>query len=561
MAGFSIRMVAGFSLDINTWGDGRRDSDITLLSDFSAGYAIVIYGSTWTAQGTSEERDTIGIHRMNTDGALVQRLADNSGFGNLSTFLRMHKDDFSADNLAYANGGFYNLLGQRVVNVPMVQGIYPSLVHPMISGYAFLEFRGANGNRYYTVMNRQGDVLFEPIFISDNAFLGRTPGSNDIHAILVEVTAIQRPEGVALDSITVLRPNGVPVAEVHAVLYWTARGVTHWPVLSNGFLQISTALFDGVNLVGDSANYSVVNIFNGDVLGFPYYFPFDTSEYIAEPDETSFSVQLFDVPAFNALEPVDIVAAGAHILEQNELPAYTGQSDEVYSLVGMWEDRGGAFTFHPDGTGEGLDVDVLFTFNWQTEGGTLTLYNVHSSDFGGVESLVFRYEIHHDSELHLATNDGAWGTYERTSHETGQDTTAQVGVSADTESQTPIGEIAISFGGISLLIPSTWTYTAYDFGPTEIDIHNEDGSISLFAGYIIAGDPQVFIDENPSQPFHFSDGSAGYMVETHGGIVWVPVMGGSVSCCGISIFHDGNRAIFENNEEVILRIVRSLRVS
>jgi hypothetical protein len=132
---------------------------------------------------------------------------------------------------------------------------------------------------------------------------------------------------------------------------------------------------------------------------------------------------------------------------------------------------------------------------------------------------------------------------------------------ADTALQVPMEEIAVSSGGVSLLIPSTWTYTAFDYGITEIDIFNEDGSIFLFAGYIIAGDPQLFVDENHSQPFHFSDGSAGYMIETHGAIIWVPVMGGSVSCCGILILHEGNRAIFERNEDVILRIARSFRVS
>jgi len=132
---------------------------------------------------------------------------------------------------------------------------------------------------------------------------------------------------------------------------------------------------------------------------------------------------------------------------------------------------------------------------------------------------------------------------------------------ADTESQAPMEEITVSSGGISLLIPSTWTYAAFDHGITEIEIFNEDGSIFLFAGYIIAGDPQAFINENPSQPFHFSDGSTGYMVEEDFAIIWVPVINGFVSCCGIIMIHDGNRAIFEDNEDVILGIARSLRVS
>jgi hypothetical protein len=132
---------------------------------------------------------------------------------------------------------------------------------------------------------------------------------------------------------------------------------------------------------------------------------------------------------------------------------------------------------------------------------------------------------------------------------------------ADTASQSPMEEITVSAGGMSLFIPSTWTYTAFDQGITEIEIFNEDGSIFLFAGYIIAGDPRIFVDENPSQPFQFSDGIVGYMVEEPDIIMWLPVINGFVSCCGIMMIHYGNRAIFENNEDVILGIVRSLRVS
>ncbi|MCL2217517.1 MAG: hypothetical protein FWB91_10945 [Defluviitaleaceae bacterium] len=116
----------------------------------------------------------------------------------------------------------------------------------------------------------------------------------------------------------------------------------------------------------------------------------------------------------------------------------------------------------------------------------------------------------------------------------------------------------ISSGGMSLHIPSAWSYVSYDDGPISIVIRNEDDSIDLFAGYMIAGDPQIFVDENNSQPFHFSDGSAGYMVETPDAIKWMPLTGGFVSCCGISLYHGGNRAIFTNNEDLLLSIARSL---
>ena len=115
--------------------------------------------------------------------------------------------------------------------------------------------------------------------------------------------------------------------------------------------------------------------------------------------------------------------------------------------------------------------------------------------------------------------------------------------------------------GILVEIPATWTYEIVDSGLDELFLINEDGSIRLFAGYMIAGDPQVFIDENDSQSFSFGDGNAGYMLETPDAIMWVPVMGGWISCCGISFYHGGDRTLFERNEDVLLRIARSLRVS
>jgi len=111
-------------------------------------------------------------------------------------------------------------------------------------------------------------------------------------------------------------------------------------------------------------------------------------------------------------------------------------------------------------------------------------------------------------------------------------------------------------------IPVAWTYEIVDnFGMVELVLTNEDGSISLFVGYIIAGDPQVFIDESDSQPFYFGDGITGYMIETPNAIMWVPAMGGWPSCCGINFYHGGNRVLFERNEDVLLRIARSLRSS
>ena len=62
------------------------------------------------------------------------------------------------------------------------------------------------------------------------------------------------------------------------------------------------------------------------------------------------------------------------------------------------------------------------------------------------------------------------------------------------------------------------------------------------------------------QVFAFDDGSSGYMLEGHlfedsdTLIVWLP----SDSFVALSLYYDGNRSVFNDNEELILRIARTL---
>ena len=115
----------------------------------------------------------------------------------------------------------------------------------------------------------------------------------------------------------------------------------------------------------------------------------------------------------------------------------------------------------------------------------------------------------------------------------------------------------VSSGGISIDIPSTWTYKISDDGLYDINITSEDGSISIFVGYMIAGDPHDYVSQNPFQSFRFNDGNTGYMFEQTDDILWVNP--GIQLCCGMSINFGDNRSVFTDNEDLILRIARSLR--
>jgi len=114
----------------------------------------------------------------------------------------------------------------------------------------------------------------------------------------------------------------------------------------------------------------------------------------------------------------------------------------------------------------------------------------------------------------------------------------------------------VSDSSSSVEIPITWSYEIIYDGLEYLRIYNEDGSVDIFIGYIIAGDPRITIDQYFSQLFFFDDGNVGYELETPHSMMWINT--NFSTCCGISLFHDGGRSVFTNNEDVILRIARSL---
>jgi len=124
--------------------------------------------------------------------------------------------------------------------------------------------------------------------------------------------------------------------------------------------------------------------------------------------------------------------------------------------------------------------------------------------------------------------------------------------------------ITVTSDWTSVDIPAGWTYEiAGDDShwgiPGEIRAFSEDGVVQIFVGYMIAGNPEDFLAENPWTPFVFDSGTVGYMLDSFLSIMWLnpDLFLGS----GVGLQHDGDRSVFENNEEVILRIARSYRSS
>jgi|GEM_PF-5642928 len=123
--------------------------------------------------------------------------------------------------------------------------------------------------------------------------------------------------------------------------------------------------------------------------------------------------------------------------------------------------------------------------------------------------------------------------------------------------------ITSPFNDFRLSIPSTWSYQARTFedGWQDVMVLGDAflGTVYLYISGLTVGHISMLIeDDTIVQEFVFNDGTQGYMLETPRRISWI-----HDSWMSKEIFfdlegHGGNRAVFTNNEDLILGIVRSL---
>ena len=111
-------------------------------------------------------------------------------------------------------------------------------------------------------------------------------------------------------------------------------------------------------------------------------------------------------------------------------------------------------------------------------------------------------------------------------------------------------------------IPSTWHFSFADGRPLPIDMFGEGvgGSIRMSVWDIVWDDPYMIIDDFSSQlAFTFDDGHIGYMLQEHlfdfdPQIIWLH----TDLMIGLSLHFDENDYVFVENEELILRIARTI---
>ena len=116
----------------------------------------------------------------------------------------------------------------------------------------------------------------------------------------------------------------------------------------------------------------------------------------------------------------------------------------------------------------------------------------------------------------------------------------------------------VDIGG--LRIPPAWSVSPVydeDEGLNCVNITGEgaNGSIRMFLGYGLSGPTEDLIEESlTSQEFIFDDKQSGYMLEFPELIAWTRESREK----DVLLYHDGDRSVFTDNEELILSVVRTL---
>jgi hypothetical protein len=121
--------------------------------------------------------------------------------------------------------------------------------------------------------------------------------------------------------------------------------------------------------------------------------------------------------------------------------------------------------------------------------------------------------------------------------------------------------------GFFVDLPTTWQSNEVYIGDpnSRFNISGEgvDGSVAMMffrspfalsTLYLSFDEPDVMAHEL----FVFDDENIGYMVETESAIHWHHIEEG-IGILSISLWHEGNREVFSDNKNLILRIIRSVR--
>ncbi len=158
---FNINTGNYFSILQNYEGVNRG---VAIVSNFSDGYAIIqLYPA---AQWWNPSYSVISVADL-TDGDTAAAFCENNTLELPATKYfgeGLYARDFSSTlNFTIPTNLYYDLTGEVAVTVPVPEEGYIKDQTEFQNGYAAVQIYGADGNDYVTVVDRNGEYLYEPI--------------------------------------------------------------------------------------------------------------------------------------------------------------------------------------------------------------------------------------------------------------------------------------------------------------------------------------------------------------------------------------------------------------
>ena len=124
----------------------------SIMGDYYNGKTLLEYNNN--AAGYSR-----GIYSLDKNGNIV-KISDS-----IEKYIDVYRTGEYADGLWYYEGCFYDADGQKIVDISQYSRQIENVnyYYPVFkNGYSVIVLQGADGGTYYTVINMQGQFMFEP---------------------------------------------------------------------------------------------------------------------------------------------------------------------------------------------------------------------------------------------------------------------------------------------------------------------------------------------------------------------------------------------------------------
>ena len=136
----------------------EKDGYMTRYSDFEDGKAVILKDSFLG------EMDTEGnITKILSNTWTSKVLGYNFDFSEGLAFIPLSQMSEQYDDFTFKNGVYYDTKGNIAIDFEQYRGKHSYDCGQFSNGYAVMSIKGSDGKNYYTIINKKGEQMFEPI--------------------------------------------------------------------------------------------------------------------------------------------------------------------------------------------------------------------------------------------------------------------------------------------------------------------------------------------------------------------------------------------------------------